>query len=106
MKVAIYARVSTTDQDNQNQLAQLRKYCDGHGHQIVQEYVDVCSGGKAERKQLDLMLFHASQRRFDLLLFWSLDRLSREGVWKTISYLEELSGYGVGYKSYNRAIPR
>jgi DNA invertase Pin-like site-specific DNA recombinase len=46
-------------------------------------------------------MFHdASQRRFDLVLFWSLDRLSREGVLQTLSYLNRLTGHGVGYRSF------
>jgi DNA invertase Pin-like site-specific DNA recombinase len=46
------------------------------------------------------LLKDASQRKFDLLLFWSLDRFSREGIRKTLNYLELLEGYGVAFKSY------
>jgi len=42
----------------------------------------------------------ASRREFDLLLFWSLDRLSREGVLATLKHLQRLTDYGVNYKSY------
>jgi DNA invertase Pin-like site-specific DNA recombinase len=42
----------------------------------------------------------ASQKRFDLLLFWKLDRLSREGVRKTLRYLELLDSYGVAWRSF------
>jgi len=100
MRVAIYCRVSTQDQDNKNQLAQLRKYCAGHGHTIIQEYSDTCSGGKADRQQFKRMFEHASQKKFDLLLFWSLDRLSREGVLATLQYLQTLTQYGISYKSF------
>jgi DNA invertase Pin-like site-specific DNA recombinase len=48
------------------------------------------------------MLLDASRRKFDLLLFWSLDRLSREGIVKTITYLEQLRGWGVGWRSYTQ----
>jgi DNA invertase Pin-like site-specific DNA recombinase len=34
------------------------------------------------------------------LLFWSLDRLSREGVLPTLNYLQQLTEYGVGYRSF------
>jgi len=46
------------------------------------------------------MFADASKRKFDLLLFWSLDRLSREGVLETLQHLQRLTGYGVGWRSY------
>src|ERR1700686_2420472 len=46
------------------------------------------------------MFEHASRRKFDTLLFWSLDRLSREGVLETLQHLSRLTGYGVGYRSF------
>lgn len=100
MRVAIYSRVSTCDQDTENQLTQLREHCAKQGHELIREYSDVGSGGKADRQQLKEMLEHARQRKFDLLLFWSLDRLSREGVLETLQYLQTLTTYGVGYRSY------
>ena len=48
------------------------------------------------------MMLAASQKKFDLLLFWALDRLSREGIVKTIGYLEQLKGWGVGWRSYTQ----
>ncbi|HLW54366.1 MAG TPA: recombinase family protein [Candidatus Angelobacter sp.] len=100
LRVALYSRVSTKDQDNENQLTQLREYCQRQGYAIVAEYVDVCSGAKAERPRQKEMFLHASQRKFDVLLFWSLDRLSREGVLPTLNYLQQLTSYGVGYLSF------
>jgi DNA invertase Pin-like site-specific DNA recombinase len=41
----------------------------------------------------------AAQRQFDLLLFWSLDRFTREGVLETLTYLNRLTAAGVGYRS-------
>jgi DNA invertase Pin-like site-specific DNA recombinase len=46
------------------------------------------------------MLQDASKRRFDMLLFWSLDRLSREGVLETLQHLQRLTQAGVCYKSF------
>src|SRR6202795_2395647 len=47
-------------------------------------------------------MFHdASQRKFDVLLFWALDRLSREGVLETLQHLNRLTSYGIGYRSYS-----
>ncbi len=100
MRAAIYSRVSTADQDNQNQLAQLREYCGRQGHEVVCEYVDTASGGKADRAAFNRMFAAASRREFDLLLFWSLDRLSREGALETLQHLQRLTAYGVAYRSF------
>ena len=102
MKVAIYARVSTSKQDNGNQLIQLREFAGKQdGWEIVAEYVDTVSGsGKKDRVQFDRMMLAASQRQFDVLLFWKLDRLSREGVRKTLAHLERLDSWGVRWRSF------
>jgi predicted site-specific integrase-resolvase len=82
--VAIYARVSTDDkgQDPENQLLQLRAWCARMGYPVVREYVEHENGGKGleYRKQLAAMFTGAARREFDLLLVWSLDRFSREGM--------------------------
>ncbi len=103
MKVALYARVSTrgNGQETENQLAQLREYCKAQGYEIYAEYIDEASGKSSERRLEFQRLFRdASRRRFDLVLFWALDRFSREGVLATLKYLQELDGHGVGWKSY------
>src|SRR5436190_7263827 len=103
MKVAIYARVSTDKQDNANQLKQLREFASKQSWEIVTEYKDTVSGsGRRTRPQFDAVMLAASQRKFDLLLFWSLDRLSREGIVKTLGYLEQLRTWGCGWRSYTQ----
>lgn len=100
--VAIYARVSTRDrQETQNQLRQLRTFCRKQRWKIVGEYVDRESGGKADRREFRQLFADAHQRKFDLVLFWALDRFSREGVLKTLTYLNELEAAGVEFKSYS-----
>jgi DNA invertase Pin-like site-specific DNA recombinase len=99
--VAIYARVSTRDrQETLNQLAQLREFCRRQGWLVVTEYVDHETGSVSTRAEFQKMLLDASQRRFDVLLFWALDRLTREGTLATLQYLERLTSYQVGYKSF------
>ena len=102
MKVAIYARVSTKDkgQDTENQLAQLREFAAKQGWSVFSEYIDHESGAKNDRAEFQRMFMDASRRRFDLLLFWSLDRLSREGVLETLQHLNRLTINGIGYKSF------
>jgi DNA invertase Pin-like site-specific DNA recombinase len=101
MAVAIYARVSTRDkQETLNQLAQLREFCKRQGWRMFTEYIDHETGSVSSRDAFQKMLFDASQRKFDVLLFWALDRLTREGTLATLQYLERLTSYQVGYKSF------
>lgn len=100
MRVAVYARVSTNRQETENQLVQLRDFARRSGWEIVREYVDHESGAKADRAQFQAMFEDASKRRFDLLLFWALDRLTREGTLPTLRYLETLTGYGIQWRSF------
>jgi DNA invertase Pin-like site-specific DNA recombinase len=102
MNVAIYSRVSTRDkgQDCENQLAQLREFAAKQNWKIVREYVDHVTGSTSDRAEFQQMFLDASQRKFDVLLFWSLDRLSREGVLETLQHLTRLTSYGVAWRSF------
>ena len=99
--VALYCRVSTSKQTNDNQLPELRAFAEKQGWTVVKEYTDTITGsGKRKREAFDDMLLDAGQRKFDLLLFWKLDRFSRAGVRQTLRYLELLDSYGVAWRSY------
>ena len=100
--VALYARVSTKDgrQDTENQLIALREYCAKQGWTIVAEYVDHETGGTSKRPRFQQMFADARARKFDLVLFWALDRFSREGVSATLNHLERLTAAGVNWRSY------
>jgi DNA invertase Pin-like site-specific DNA recombinase len=102
VKCAIYARVSTKDkgQDPLNQVDQLKEYCQRQQWEIAGEYVDYCSGKTPNREQFKLMFEHAYQRKFDCVLFWSLDRFSREGVLETLQHLQKLTSFNVAFKSF------
>src|SRR5437899_9960516 len=100
--VAIYCRVSTRDrgQEFTNQLLALREFAAKQGWVIVNEYIDQQSAKDDDREQFRQMFQDASQRRFDVLLFWSLDRLTREGVLETLQHLRRLTSYGVAWRSF------
>ena len=102
MKAALYARVSTKDkgQTNENQLRELRAFAERLGYTLYQEYCDQESGGSAERLQFQQLFVDAHQQRFDVVLFWSLDRFSREGVTETLNHLQRLTAAGVQFKSF------
>jgi DNA invertase Pin-like site-specific DNA recombinase len=101
MKIAIYSRVSKETSDNTNQLIILRDYCQKMNYEVYHEYVDVISGASPIRPEFNLMMQDASKRKFDMVLFFALDRLTREGTRKTIQYLQMLDDYRVAYKSYS-----
>jgi DNA invertase Pin-like site-specific DNA recombinase len=102
MLTAIYARVSTRDkgQTNDNQLLELRAFAERLGYAVYREYCDQESGATSERPQFQQLFLDAHQRRFDAVLFWSLDRFSREGVGETLNHLQRLSAAGVQFKSF------
>ena len=101
MRAAIYTRVSTRDkgQDTANQLSQLRELCQARSWPIVAEYEDHDTGSKSDRVQFQALMNDAMRRRFDVVLFWALDRFTREGALETLQYLNTLSTYGVGFLS-------
>jgi hypothetical protein len=102
-RVALYARVSTKDgrQDTENQLIALREYCAKQCWEVAGEYVDHETGGHSRRPHFQQMFADARQRKFDLVLFWSLDRLSREGVSATLNHLERLPAWNGDHSQSN-----
>lgn len=103
MKAAVYARVSTVDQEPENQLQELRRYCEARGWTAV-EYVDRgVSGTKDRRPALDTLIRDAKRRRFDVLVCWRLDRLGRN-LKHLVTLLEELQSVGVAFVSLGEGI--
>ena len=102
MKAVIYARVSTTDQNPANQIRELKAYAEKQGWEITQIIKDKISGTKqaSDRAGLRKVMDMARKSQFDVLLFWSLDRLSREGTRQTLDYLQTLTTNGVKWHSY------
>src|SRR4051812_22781761 len=103
MRAALYARVSTFDQEPENQLQEIRRYTAARGWTGV-EYVDRgVSGAKDRRTALDELLADARRRRFDVLICWRLDRLGRN-LKHLITLLEELHALGVAFVSLAEGI--
>jgi DNA invertase Pin-like site-specific DNA recombinase len=102
MRVALYARVSTKDgrQMTDNQVRQLKMFAGTQDWKVTHEFVDRASGKRGDREQFQQMFAAASRREFDCLLFWSLDRFSREGTVETLNHLQRLTSYGVNYRSF------
>jgi DNA invertase Pin-like site-specific DNA recombinase len=103
MRAAIYARVSTVDQELENQLQELRRYVQARGWTAA-EYVDRgVSGAKDRRPDLDELVTDARRRRFDVLVYWRLDRLGRN-LKHLITLLDELKALGVAFVSLAEGI--
>ena len=101
MNCLIYTRIST-DHQTDNQVEQLTEYAKKQKWNIVEIISETASGGKSanERKGLKKVFDLAHKKQFDVLLFWSLDRFSREGSRKTLEYLTKLDNCNVKYHSF------
>jgi len=101
-KCLIFARTSTQDQENSNQILQLRDFIAKQGWELVDTIQEVVSGGKSsgEREGLKRVFSMAHKKEFEILIFWSLDRFTREGSRATINYLTQLESYGIDWHSY------
>jgi DNA invertase Pin-like site-specific DNA recombinase len=102
IRAAYYLRVSTEAQELENQRGEIMPFIDRRGWKLVYTFEDVMSGGKREKDRAGFaaMFKAAHQRKFDILVFWALDRLTREGTRATLNYLQRLESKGVGYVSY------
>jgi len=103
-RVALYARVSTTDQSTDSQLLDLRRYVRERGWNIYKEYVDEgISGTKDSRPALNELMNAAKKRRFDVVLVWRFDRFARSTK-HLILALEEFRNLGIDFVSYQENI--
>jgi DNA invertase Pin-like site-specific DNA recombinase len=91
-RIALYARVSTDKQTCENQLQELRTIAERMNYTIVAEFVDNGISGmktRQNRPALDHLMKSATQRRFDMVMCWSIDRLGRS-LQNLVEILNEL----------------
>lgn len=101
--VAIYARVSTLDQNCEVQLADLRRFASQRFGRAY-EYMDVgVSGTQRRRPHLDALMKDARKRRFDVVLVWKFDRFARS-LKHLIDSLEEFRALGIDFISYTEGV--
>ena|SRR5215469_6635974 len=101
---AIYARVSTADQNCEVQIRELREYVQRRGWVVVEEYIDTgISGAKASRPALDLLMQDAPEHRFHAVLVYKLDRFGRS-VLNLSQSLALLDSYGVRFIAMSQGI--
>ena len=103
-RVAVYARVSTSDQSTDSQLLDLRRYLFERGGKLFNEYCDNgISGTKSSRPALNQLMNDAKKRRFDVVLVWRFDRFARSTK-HLILALEEFRNLGIDFVSYQENI--
>jgi DNA invertase Pin-like site-specific DNA recombinase len=103
-RVGIYCRVSTKEQNTDNQLLDLRRYCEARSWQIVTEEMDAgISGTISDRPALNRIMGMVRQRKIDVLLVWRFDRLARS-LSHLVGTMEELRTLGVNFCSYQEQV--
>jgi putative DNA-invertase from lambdoid prophage Rac len=104
MKVCIYSRVSTNEQDAENQSAALIEWARQRGFDVVNVYSEEESAWKAGHQQvLARLVEDARKRKFEVVLVWALDRLSREGPLAILTLVNKLKICGVRVLSYQES---
>ena len=98
-RAAVYARVSTDGQETENQLLQMARFVESQGWER-RDFIDRQSGKTAQRPQVQALFASAARREVDVVVFWSLDRFTREGALATLQHLALLGSYGVRFRSY------
>ncbi len=104
-KAVIYARVSKDDgsQTTANQVPILYDFAQRLGLTVTKEYIDHITGGTSEREQFQQMFTDLEHKPGMTVLFFSLDRFSREGAREVFNYLNRLESYKIVYKSYSES---
>jgi DNA invertase Pin-like site-specific DNA recombinase len=99
----LYLRVSTDEQTCQNQRLQLESFAASQGWTIVKVFEDSATGSNGDRPGFKAMFDAASRHEFDVVLVWSVDRITREGALKLLQYIDKLSQWNVGLRSYQES---
>jgi putative DNA-invertase from lambdoid prophage Rac len=103
MTAAIYARVSTEDQQCEMQLTELRAYCERQGWTVT-EYTEKASGkAGSKRPVLARLMADAQMKRFDVVLVWKLDRFGRS-LRDLIENIQTLDSAGIRFVAPNQGI--
>lgn len=103
MKVAIYTRVSTGDQNADMQRTELTDYCNFRKWDVVKVYSDVISGSKDRRPSLDQLMADAKRGKFDVLVVWRFDRFARSTRF-LLESLELFNSLGIDFVSLRESI--
>jgi putative DNA-invertase from lambdoid prophage Rac len=101
-KVAAYVRVSSDEQTTENQLPAIRSWCEGRGYELTAVYLENESAWRAgHQHELCRLLsdIRSGKRKYDVLVVWALDRLSRQGPLHVLTLIDSLKNQGVKVES-------
>jgi DNA invertase Pin-like site-specific DNA recombinase len=102
-RCAIYARVSTDDQDESLQLTALRELVTQRGWELKSTYIDHGVSSRSVRPELERMMRDAHNRRFDVVAVWKFDRFARS-TRELVFALEQFQALGIDFVSVTQAI--
>ena len=98
-KVALYCRVSTStkDQTTENQLRELKSYCERMDYEVVKIYEDEVSGAKSREKRpaYSELCKDAFLKKFDIIIGWDVSRFGRS-MKEFVSFLSDMDEKGIG----------
>jgi len=101
LKAVIYSRVSTEEQTTANQVDTLRAWAESRGFALVETYQEQESAWRnGHQRELARLITGAQQRRFDVVIVWALDRISRQGSLAILELVNKLNAWGVKVLSY------
>lgn len=103
MKVALYARVSTKDQDNDNQMMRLKEFAEMKGYDVFDTYEDKVSGANKSRPALDRMMKDAKARKFEKIYATKIDRLGRSLIHLT-ELFDDAESFGISIEMLDQPI--
>ena len=96
MKIAIYARVSTEEQNVDKQVDECVEFCKNKKYAVVEVYRDVISGTKDSRPRLDAMMKDSFLGKFNAVVVWKLDRLGRS-LQHLVSIVNQWGKYNIDF---------
>jgi DNA invertase Pin-like site-specific DNA recombinase len=99
-KAVLYLRVSTTEQDVENQRSELERICEEKDWEIVETITEESSAYQGKREKFQKLFDMAHRHEYDVLVTWSLDRLDRRGIQETLQSLQRLDDNDIQFYSY------
>jgi len=104
VKAVLYVRCSTTQQETDNQRIALEQWAQRRGFEVVATYAENESAWRnGHQRELARLLSDAPKGKFDTVLVWALDRLSRQGALTILSLVNRLQRSGVRVFSYQES---
>ncbi len=99
-KASIYARVSTDRQETENQIIELKEFIEGKKWTLYKVYEDSDVKGQDTKPQLERLFQDAHQGKFNIIVFWAWDRITRKGPQDAFAILLKMESLGIDFWSY------